>query len=239
MPKNATLEQEQPPVADTNVETVQPRIPEEYNGLTITDRRDDPERAAAQRAAVLDYQRRQDPRSWTPLPNGEMIRVQGAVAPDYPGEVASLMLANPRGMLSRPNPDYEAITGGVSRIFPRYVWRVYKAINPADNRPAETSNLHRGNRIRYVETAEIDPDCEYAVYTEYATASNKYVSYNTMILCEILDPKLVYQKMKGWEDQGIARASQLQDTVRGERGTRIPNVTEVDVIGPQKSQRGR
>lgn len=207
-------------------------------GLIVSERRNDPEREAIRRAAAIDHARRMEPGAWMPLPNGEAIRVQGMMMPSYPGEDATMMLAWPRGMLLEPKPDYGTVTGGVRRIFPRYSWRIRVSTAKDDLRPAETANLHRGDRIRYVETSEIDDRCEFAVYTALPVGQNEYVTFGSMILCEILDPKLVYQKFQGWEDVGIGRAADLQSTVRAEPDTHVEDVTEIVVAGPKKSRRG-
>ena len=223
----------QPPVEASKTpthDTVAPKSAAAPAGLEVAERKVDATREAVQRAAMLDHARRMEPGQWTPLPNGEQVRVQGAVGMKYPGEKATDMLARPRDMLYSPKADFYTPNG--QKIGDRYQWRVRTSVEAKDNRPAETANLHRAQRIRYVETSEIDPRSEISVYTEYATANNVYVTYMSLILCEILDERLAYQTYKGWEDRAIARVVNFEDTVRGERelgATRIEGKTEVDV----------
>lgn len=197
------------------------------DGITATERRIDPQRESLQRALQIDHARRAEPGAWVGLPNGEAVRVQGAVGMKYPGEKASDMLARPRDMMLNPRPDFYDQHG--RKISDRYQWRVRTSADPKDNRPAETANFHRAGRIRYVETSEVDSRCEFAVYTEYATTNNKYVTYQTLILCEIVDERLGYQTYKGWEDWAINRVTNIEQMVRAEPNTHIDGKTDVSV----------
>lgn len=217
---STTSEQQQPTVEDSatpNHDTVTVRPNDNGAGIRVSERKMDPTREALQKAAMIDHQRRLEPGQWVPLGNGESVRVQGNIGMMYPGEDAGAMLARPQDMLIDPKPDF--VSG------PRYQWRVRTSADPKDDRPAETANRHRSNRIRYVETKEVDQNSQIAVYTEYATANNCYVTYRSLILCEILDEKLAYQTYKGWEDLGLSRVMHLEEEVLSHPDVRIPNKT--------------
>lgn len=190
-------------------------------GIDASERHVDPTRDSLQRKVQIDHTRRSEPGAWVNLPNGEAVRVQGAVGMKYPGEKATDMLARPQDMMLNPKPAF--------RNGPRYQWRVRTSSSAADNRPAETANLHRAQRIRYVETNELDPACEFAVYTEYATPNNTYVTYQTLILCEIMDERLAYQTYKGWEDWAIHKVTNIEAETRSQPGTRVVGKTDVSV----------
>lgn len=217
---------QQPSVEDSNTpshSTVAPKPNEapHNGGLQTAERRIDPGREALQHAAMLDHQRRIEPGQWIQLPNGEAVKMSGFVGMKYPGETAAEMLSRPQDMLLNPMPRYSS--------GPRYTWKVRTSADARDGRPAETANLHRGGRIRYVETNEIDPNSPIAVYTEYATANNVYVTWQTLILCEILDETLSYQQSKAWEDLSVSRVMNLESEVLAHPDTRISNKTTAEV----------
>lgn len=198
----------------------EPVVPAEY------ERRFDPEREALQRAALKDHARRSAPGEFIPLGNGEFVRVQHNVSLSYPGEKAYAMLGKPENMLIAPKPPFRfgTLPNGLPREGPRYKWYVRTSIDPRDDRPAETANLHRSQRIRYVEVSEVDKNSEIAVYTEFATANNTYVTYRSLILAEIMSERLSYETKPAWEDLAIARVSSLPNERLTEPGTHIGNV---------------
>lgn len=185
--------------------------------MTVTERKIDPVKESAQRAAMRDHTRRMQPGQWVPLPNGESVRVQAQVGFKYPGQKENKMLGRPSEMLISPKPDFESGD--------RYQWRVRTSADPRDTRPAETANLHRGGRIRYIETDEIDESCEFAVYQEYATPNNKYVTWQSMILCEIVDEQISYDTYRYPVDKALDTVSHLEDNLLGEPGTHIRGKT--------------
>lgn len=167
----------------------------------------DPVRESAQKAAMTDWQVRQNPAEWTRLANGAAVRIQPGVMPSYiEGSPEADMMSKPVQMISPEyrKPDYVGRDGRL--VGHRYQWRVFKTIDAKDMRPQLTSNLHRSGRIRYVETYEIDKQCPFAVYTEHTTGENKYVSHMSMILCEVMDPRLAYDTFKRHEDIALQRA---------------------------------
>jgi hypothetical protein len=197
----------------------EPVEPAEY------ERRFDPQREAAQRAALRDHARRQAPGEFIPLGNGEFVRVQHNVNLSYPGEKAYAMLGEPEKMLIKAKPPFQfgVLPNGKPREGPRYKWFVRTSIDPRDDRPAETANLHRSQRIRYVEVSEVDKNSPIAVYTEFATANNTYVTYRSLILAEIMSERLSYESKPAWEDLAIARVSSLPNERLTEPGTHIGN----------------
>jgi len=229
----------------------------------------DPGREALARAAALDYQVRQNPAEWTRLPNGNAVRIQPGMPFKYPGDETHPMLDHPAGiwndaqvvkglapwrlmrdennettsMLASPKPPY--LFEGIPS--PRYGWFVRTPAVKDDRRPAETAREHGRGRIRYIEVAELDRQCPFAMYEEYATPNNVYVTTGSMILAEIMDPRLSYQKYKGWDDQAIERVRTVDRTVQtspsvmtdaGPVSTHIPGKTVMESTGPSDSKRG-
>lgn len=194
-----------------------PSAPQEMQ----VERKFNPEKEAIQKAAMRDYTARMQPGQWVPLANGEQVRVSGYVGMKYPGEKVDHMLGRPQDMLLNPKPDYH---GGH-----RYIWRVRTSPDARDIRPAETAALHRAQRIRYVEVQEVNPDSEIALYTPFTTTDGVYVTWQTNILCEIMDQRLAYEMYKGWEDLGIQRVMDLNENVYAEPGTHLGNKTGTKV----------
>lgn len=192
-------------------------------------------RETAHKVALQEWQIKQDPGAYVRLANGAAVRIQPGIAPGYPGEKAGKMLGNPEGMLLNPKPPF---TCG-----PRYQWRVRTSVDPRDNRPAETANLSRAHKIRFIEESEINPDCPYAVYTELSGM----VTYQSQVLCEIMDPNIAYEGYKAWEDlalyrqRGIVQQLPTTPTVMSESGsmmpTHVPGKTGVRFHEPFTDQR--
>jgi hypothetical protein len=211
---------------------------------TTFERKSDPMRESAQKAAMKQYQRSMQPGQWIGLPNGEAVRVQSHVGFRYPGQKESKMLGTPgvlpitldangnrvgptEPLLLDPKPDFD--NGD------RYQWRVRTSADSRDTRPAETSQLHRAGRIRYVETEELNPNCDFAVVHELSTPNNSYVTWQSMILCEILDEQLAYDAYQYPVDKGLHNVSNLEASVMGEPGTHIANKVETQVeVGATK-----
>jgi len=260
--------QTQKPLSESDTpdhDTVHPRSKLGANETGATfERMVDPQREALQRAAVLDYQVRQNPEEWTRLPNGNAVRIQPGMPFKYPGDVTHPMMDHPGGLwrrsggrwyflhdendettslLKEPKPPFDF--GGVDS--PRYIWLVRTPAVKDDRRPAETAALHRQGKIRYIETAEVDPKSPIAIFEEYATPNNVYVTSGTMILAEILDARLSYQKYKGWDDMAIQRVMNVAQTISsspsvmtdaGPVTTHIENKTVTKVDGPSEVRRG-
>jgi hypothetical protein len=190
----------------------------------------DPRRESIQKAAYTDWQIRQNPGEWLRLANGAAVRVQPGIMPGYetkpleaemlghPGgewfvENQRLLMKKESSMLVETKPPFFNKYGEL--VGPRYAWRVFNGLDPRDYRTAETKNLHRGNKIRYVETSEIDPHCSFAVHTEHPAGDTKYVTHMSMILVEILDPMLAYKMHKQYEDKAIQRAMNAPIDIAG------------------------
>ena len=183
----------------------------------------DPRLESIQSAARRDWEVRQNPDEWVRLANGAAVRVQPGLMPSYeitpketkmlghPGgfwvvEDRKLMMVPGTNMIRKDalKPPYYDQYGQL--IGPRYCWRIYNSLDPKDMRTAETRQLHRGKKIRYVEVSEIDRDCPFAVYTELPAGDTAYVQYFSQILCEVLDPELAYKMHKQPEDRAIQTA---------------------------------
>lgn len=262
------MSQAQKPVAESDTPehaTAAPRNetgPE--SGAVFKERLFDPHREAIKRAQEKDYLRRQNPDQWVGLPNGESVLIQPGTTFMYPGDKTHPMLDHPGGLwrriggqwnlmsdengdttsiLNHPKPPFDF--GGVDS--PRYAWFVRMPAVKDDHRPAETAQLHRGERIRYIEVAEVDKHSPIAIFEEYATPNNVYVTSGTMICAEILDPKLSYQKYKGWDDMAIQRVMSIPETVgsspsvvtdAGPLMTHVRNKTVTVVDGPKEVRTG-
>ena len=205
----------------------------DFQAPPAPERRIDAHRAALQRAAQADHARRMDPASWTPLPNGEFVRNRASIGFKHPGQKVVDMMTRPADMILREyrKPEFTRYDENLRKDVQcghRYVWMVRIEPSKEQRRDAETSNLHRGGRIRYVETKEINPDCDFAVYTPYATVNNEYVTHAEFILCEIQDPQLAYDMGPAWVDYALSRVQELPDVVRGEPDTHLEN-TDVSV----------
>jgi hypothetical protein len=100
---------------------------------------------------------------------------------------------------------------------------VRTSAEPRDTRPNDTANLHRTGRIRYVEMDELDPDCDFAVVQEFVTQNNRYVTWQSMILCEILDEQVSYDTYRYPIDKGLDNVSNLEASVQGFPETHIGN----------------
>lgn len=223
---NVTLEQ-QPTIAPPDPEPPSP-------GLDYTQTYSS-EQKAAQRAALMEWQRRQNPGKYTNLPNGQMIEVRGSVIHKYPGAKKTILMAKPELIIhkSHRKPDH-----GVD--MPRYQWRCRIDTSTA-RRDLETANLHRRQIIRYVEMDEIDRDSPYAQIEPYPVpgpGSNVYVIMDTAILCEILDPNQSYEQYRYWMDLAISNVSDLPDVVMGFQDTHISGRTATSVAMKDARQGG-
>lgn len=229
----------------------------------------DPQREELKRKQQLDWLARQNPGEWVDLPNGERVKVQPGMPFKYPGDETHPMFDHPGGIwntkevvergaqwhlahdsngdttsiLAQPKPPF--VFGGIDSH--RYGWFVRTPAVRDDRRPAETASLHRQERIRYIETSEVDKHSPIAIYEEHATPNNTYVTSGTMILAEIMDPKLSYQKYKGWDDLAIRRVMTIPETIAssssvltdsGPVPTHVPGKTVAEVDGPRDSRRG-
>lgn len=183
-------------------------FPEIAPPLEVLESKFSPEAQSAQQAAVKAWQRAQEPGQWINLPNGEAVRAQLATQPSYPDidHLVPKMISNPELMLKEPLPQFGLPpVNGKPRSMPRYMWR--KRDDPS------TRNYHNAQRIRYVETWEVDPDSPYALHDEYQQPNATYVGRDTNILCEIRDPALSYQIYVRHEDKSILNISGLPQNI--------------------------
>lgn len=164
---------------------------------------------SVRRASLADWQARQSPGEYMRLGNGAVVKVQPGIAPHYDTNAEERKEAEMLGRCDeliherfRKGP---FIAGDGSKLGERYRWLVFKSLDPKDNRPAETANWHKGSRIRYVEADEIDTNCSFAVYTEHPAGDRTYVTHMSMILAEILDPRIAYMRGKAMEDKALDR----------------------------------
>lgn len=184
---------------------------------TVAETQYNPIHYAEQRAAMKDWERKR-PGTGTivPLPNSEFVRVQQAMPGAwYPGEQSNRMLGDPSIILLKPKPPWDA-------RMPRYVWFVREDTVKTGGTPrhAQTNAYERSGRIRYVEEREINaahPDAVYEIYEIGGGAApdgttrpmRRLVTSGSLILAEILDPKLSYGKYKAWDDYAIQRQQNL------------------------------
>lgn len=200
-----------------------------------TEQQWNPTREAVQKAALKDHQRRMNPGQYVPLPNSEFVRVQQAMPGHwYPGEKTDRMMGNPELILIDAKP-------GWHERMPRYYWAIREDTVKHGGTPrhALTQHLKRAGRIRYIEESEVNPGSPYAVYEVLQMGETKYVISGSMILCEILDPKLSYQMYKGWDDQALQKQMQVPQSVEnatnfdldiaGTRSGSVPGFTETKV----------
>lgn len=202
----------------------------------------DPTRATSQRKLSQMKAYENEPGAWASLPNGEMVRRQRYLGGGrmYPGEVTTDLLARPGEMLLERNQDFCVGYRGDAPVFsPRYAWMVRVEMANSDrHRDNETAHLHKQGRIRYVETKEVDPNCRFASHDSYSTANFQYVTYRNLILVEILDPELSYQKYIGFEDYAIDRVTELPAQVSSFADTRYGSKAGIELRGPLDARAG-
>jgi hypothetical protein len=135
----------------------------------------------------------------------------------YPGEQSNRMLGEPRTIIARPKSDWDV-------RMPRYIWmmREDSVKHGGTPRHNQTNAYERSGRLRYVEEKEINVNHPDAVYEVYVLGGGigpdgkpkpekRLVVSGSMILCEILDPKLSYNKYKAWDDYAISRQMQMPE----------------------------
>jgi hypothetical protein len=213
----------------------------------------DPKAEAIQRAAMADWQARQYPGEYVRLANGAVVRVQPGIAPHYDINEEERKEANMLGrtaeLISREyrKPDYLSAPNQMGErelLGYRYRWMVFKSLDPKDGRAAETANLHRGRRIRYVEVPEIDDACPFAVYTEHPAGDRVYVTYMSMILVEVLDPRLAYMHFKAVTDKALDRLRTAPRDIPNSPSlgeqlvTAVPGKAGINFTGPQATRAG-
>jgi hypothetical protein len=190
------------------------------------------EREQANKAAQMDYARKMAPGQYAPLPNGQMVEVKGAIVHKFYGAKRNMMMAQPEGILRDPKPPF-------GEGLPRYQWRIRTELSQSGlARDRETNQMHASGRIRYVETDEVNQHCEYAVNEEYATANNTYVTCQSFILCEIMDPNLAYDTYKYPVDSALQRLTNLPAEVAEMPETRIGDkaASQVRVINSKRGE---
>ena len=200
-------------------------FPDAPEGIQVEQTRRDPAMETAQRAALVDHQRRNAGGTWADMPNGQAFRVAPHIAPSFEesrGE--ALMLSRPEAMLLSPKPPW--------RSGPRYQWRVFKATGPEQQRLAnETARDSRSMRVRPVQKTEVNNDSPLALYDNFELEPD--VVYNSLKLYEVMDERLVFAKYKAPEDRAIANVAQLPQTVLGHPdthdGRNAVNVKQTDV----------
>jgi hypothetical protein len=193
------------------------------------------EQQAAQRAALIEWQKRQHPGRYTTLPNGQMVEVRGSVIHKYPGAKKTILMGRPEVIILREfrKPDFGA-------DMPRYQWRC-RIDSSSARRDLETANLHRRGLIRYVEIGEIDKDSPYAQIEEFAVpgpANNVYVIMDTAILCEILDPNHSYEQYRYWQDLALSNVAELPDVIMGYGDTHVEGKTSTSLSVKDARQGG-
>jgi hypothetical protein len=207
---------------------------------------------ALRAAAMADWQAKQNPGEWVRLGNGAIVRAQPGIAPHYDINEEERKEANMLGRMAEMilpryrKPAFLAQDG--SLLGYRYRWLVFKSLDPKDSRPAETANLHRGNKIRYVEVPEIDDDCPFAVYTEHPAGDRSYVTHMSLILAEILDPRLAYMHFRAMEDKALDRLKSAPRDVSQSPSlgqveghnliTSVPGRAGMNFTGPQATRQG-
>lgn len=184
------------------------------------------EQQAAQKAAQVEWMRRQHPGKYTTLPNGQMVEVRGSVLHRYPGAKKTMLMANPAIILKKEfrKPDFGA-------DMPRYTW-MCRIDTSTYRRDLETANLFNRGDIRYVEMNEVDKTSPYAQVDDYAIpgpGSFVYVIMDTTILVEILNPNVSYEKYRYWTDLAMSQVANLPDSILGYGETHIGDIATTSV----------
>ena len=223
-----------PNVAEGDISTIAPVPDVTPSGLDVEPKRS-LEAEAAQRAALVDWQRRQNPGRFTVLGNGQTVEVRGSVLHKYPGAKKTTLMGQPEMIIHKSfrKPDF-----GPGQ--PRYQWRCRTDVSTI-RRDLETAALHKRGAIRYVETSEIDRQSPYALIEEYAVpgpGNNIYVILGSWILCEILDPNHSYEQYKYWEDLALSNVSELPSIVMSYGDTHVEGVSETSVTQKNIRQGG-
>jgi hypothetical protein len=210
---------QKPPTQDPAAPEVGPNAPQERPlpegyGIGYQERRINPAMESAQRAAQIDHQRRMQGGTWADMPNGQAFRIPPHIPPAYDEDSkVAKMLAAPHLLLLSPKPAW--------RTGPRYQWRVNKATGPEQQRVAnETHRDIRAGSVRKVARIECDPQSPFALYDSYS-ALDVDVTYDSLILVEIMDERLTYQRYKHPEDKAIRNVVDLPQTVASEKGTSV------------------